>query len=101
GIIRLVVPIDMPSGWIPAGVTVLRDDPPLSLADLDESSGVLTGCAIAIAQTGTIILDGGASQGRRALSLVPDLHLCVVHAEQVVGLVPDGSTRLAERSMHA
>ena len=77
---------------------MLRDDPPLSLADLDESSGVLTGCAIAIAQTGTIILDGGASQGRRALSLVPDLHLCVVHAEQVVGLVPEAITRLAERA---
>jgi L-lactate dehydrogenase complex protein LldG len=52
---RLVVPADLPAKWIPAGVTVLRDDPPLTISDLDESSGVLTGCAMAIAQTGTII----------------------------------------------
>jgi len=100
GIIQLVVPADLPSRWIPSGVKVLRDDPPLTIAQLDESSGVLTGCAIAIAQTGTIILDGGATQGRRALSLIPDLHLCVVHAEQVVGLVPEAIARLVERAMH-
>jgi L-lactate dehydrogenase complex protein LldG len=81
-------------------VTLLRDEPPLSLADLDTSSGVLTGCAVAIAQTGTIILDGGASQGRRALSLVPDRHLCVVRTEQVVGLVPEAIAWLAERKTH-
>jgi L-lactate dehydrogenase complex protein LldG len=95
-ILRLVVPVDVPDSWIPAGATVLRDEPQLSNADLDESSGVLTGCAIAIAQTGTIILDGGAYQGRRALSLVPDRHLCVVRSEQVVGLVPEAIAGLAE-----
>ena len=100
GIIQLVVPADLPSRWIPSGVKVLRDDPPLSIAQLDESSGVLTGCAIAIAQTGTIILDGGATQGRRALSLIPDRHLCVVRAEQVVGLVPEAIERLVERATH-
>ena len=100
GIIQLVVPADLPSRWIPSGVKVLRDDPPLTIAQLDESSGVLTGCAIAIAQTGTIILDGGATQGRRALSLIPDLHLCVVRAEQVVGLVPEAIAGLAGRSTH-
>ncbi len=100
GITRLVVPPDLPAAWIPTGVTVLRDDPPLTISDLDESSGVLTGCAMAIAQTGTIILDGGAYQGRRVLSLVPDLHMCVVCAEQVVGLVPEAITRLAERATH-
>jgi L-lactate dehydrogenase complex protein LldG len=99
-ITRLVVPSDLPAAWIPTGVTVLRDDPPLTISDLDESSGVLTGCAMAIAQTGTIILDGGAYQGRRILSLVPDLHLCVVSAEQVVGLVPEAIKRLAERATH-
>ncbi len=97
---RLVVPADLLAEWIPAGVTVLRDDPPLTIYDLDESSGVLTGCAMAIAQTGTIILDGGAYQGRRVLSLVPDLHMCVVCAEQVVGLVPEAIKRLAERATH-
>jgi len=100
GIIQLVVPADLPSRWIPSGVKVLRDDPPLTFAQLDESSGVLTGCAIAIAQTGTIILDGGATQGRRALSLIPDRHLCVVRAEQVVGLVPEAIARLVERATH-
>jgi L-lactate dehydrogenase complex protein LldG len=97
---RLVLPADLPSSWVPTGVTVMRDDLPLSLAALDESSGVLTGCAIAIAQTGTIILDGGASQGRRVLSLIPDRHLCVVRAEQVVGLVPEAIVGLAERATH-
>ena len=100
GIIQLVVPADLPSRWIPSGFKVLRDDPPLTIAQLDESSGVLTGCAIAIAQTGTIILDGGATQGRRALSLIPDRHLCVVRAEQVVGLVPEAIARLVERATH-
>jgi L-lactate dehydrogenase complex protein LldG len=93
---RLVIPADLPDSWIPEGVKTLRDDPPLTLVDLDQSSGVLTGCAMGIAQTGTIILDGGVHQGRRALSLVPDRHLCIVHAEQVVGLVPEAIARLEE-----
>lgn len=97
---HLVVPADLPDAWIPSGITVLRDDPPLTLNELDESSAVLSGCALAIAQTGTIILDGGTHQGRRALSLVPDLHLCVVRAEQVVGLVPEAIAGLAERTTH-
>lgn len=99
-IVQLVVPADLPSEWIPSGVKVLRDDPELPIARLDESSGVLTGCAMAIAQTGTIILDGGVTQGRRALSLIPDRHLCVVRAEQVVGLVPEAIAGLAPRATH-
>ncbi len=95
---RLVVPADLPANWLAAGVTVLKDDPLLSMKELDRSSGVLTGCALAIAQTGTIILDGGAYQGRRALSLVPDLHLCVVYDRQVVGLVPEAVTQLADHA---
>jgi L-lactate dehydrogenase complex protein LldG len=98
GVLRLVIPADLPSSWIPEGVTMLRDDPPLDNAALDGSSGVLTGCALAIAQTGTIFLDGGAIQGRRVLSLIPDLHLCVVRAEQVVGLVPEAITVLAKQA---
>jgi L-lactate dehydrogenase complex protein LldG len=94
---RLVIPADLPADLIPEGVTALRDDPPLSTSDLDSSDGVLTGCAIAIAQTGTIILDGGTMQGRRVLSLLPDRHLCIVHAEQVLGLVPEA---IAHLSMH-
>jgi L-lactate dehydrogenase complex protein LldG len=100
GIIQLVVPADLPSRWIPSGVKVLRDDPELPITQLDESSGVLTCCAIAIAQTGTIILDGGVTQGRRALSLIPDRHLCVVRAEQVVELVPEAIAGLAGQATH-
>ncbi len=96
GISKLVVPSDVPVEWQPVRVETLRDDPPLTLDQLDQSDGVLTGCTLAIAQTGTIVLDGGAYQGRRALSLVPDRHLCVVSAEQVVGIVPEGIHRLAE-----
>jgi L-lactate dehydrogenase complex protein LldG len=95
GIQRLVVPSDLPAAWAPVGIEALHDDPPLSYVDLDRSDGVLTGCAFAIAQTGTIVLDGGPYQGRRALSLVPDRHLCVVGEAQVVGIVPEGIARLA------
>lgn len=93
GVKTLVVPPDLPEAWIPPGVEPLRD-PGLSNADLDTADGVLTGCALGIAETGTIVLDGGARQGRRALSLLPDYHLCVVFAHQVVGLVPEAIERL-------
>jgi L-lactate dehydrogenase complex protein LldG len=66
-----------------AGVGIAGDDPPLSPAALDAMTGVITGCAVAIAETGTIILDHGPGQGRRALTLVPDFHLVIVRADQV------------------
>jgi L-lactate dehydrogenase complex protein LldG len=91
----LAVPADAPDAWLPGGIEIRRDDPPLTNADLDHCDAVLMGCAFAIAQTGTIVLNGGPRQGRRALSLVPDRHLCVVLADQVVGLVPEGIARLA------
>src|SRR5215212_10889133 len=78
------------------GAELVRDDPPLPVAELDRLDAVLTGCALGIAETGTIALDGGAASGRRALTLVPDVHLCVVEAEQVVAAVPDAVARLAE-----
>ena len=93
GVRRLVVPRDLPAGWMPAGVEALRD-PGLSHEQLDTSDGVLTACALGIAQTGTIVLDSGQGQGRRALSLVPDYHLCVVREDQIVGLVPEAVQRL-------
>jgi L-lactate dehydrogenase complex protein LldG len=98
GVRRLVVPVGLPENWLPAGGTLLRDEPPLANAALDESDGVLTACALGIAQTGTIVLDGGPGQGRRALSLIPDYHLCVVQAEQIVGLVPEAIAALLPRS---
>jgi L-lactate dehydrogenase complex protein LldG len=90
---RLVVPpeLGLPlPGW--AEVTV---DSGLSAAELDDFDGVVTGAAVAIAETGTIVLAGGPGQGRRAISLVPDYHLCVVGADQVVHLVPEAIARLS------
>jgi L-lactate dehydrogenase complex protein LldG len=62
--------------------------------ELDDPDTALTGCAIAIAETGTIVLDGGPLSGRRALTLIPDHHVCIVRAEQVVGSVPEAFERL-------
>ena len=92
---RMVVPPDLPPEWLPAGLEPLADRG-LSNADLNASDGVLTGCALGIAQTGTIVLDDGPRQGRRAITLLPDYHLCVVFAEQVVDLVPEAIARLAD-----
>ncbi|MFO0908757.1 MAG: LUD domain-containing protein [Isosphaeraceae bacterium] len=93
GVRVLVVPADLPAGWAPAGVNLLRE-PGLTNDQLEHADGVLTGCVLGIAQTGTIVLDSGPAQGRRAITLLPDYHLCVVRAEQVVGLVPEAVTQL-------
>lgn len=90
---RLMVPSGAPGEWL-SGVDVVRDDPPLSSTELDRLDGVLTGCAVAIAETGTIVLDAGEAQGRRALTLVPDYHLCVVRRDQIVRTVPEALERL-------
>jgi L-lactate dehydrogenase complex protein LldG len=92
---RLVVPADLPAAWATAEVELLRDEG-LPNEQLDACDGVLTGCALGIAQTGTIALDGGPAQGRRAITLLPDYHLCVVYAEQIVDLVPEAVERLGE-----
>ncbi|HEY2520224.1 MAG TPA: LUD domain-containing protein [Streptosporangiaceae bacterium] len=89
-----VVPDGLPAEWIPDGITVVRDAPPLSAAQLDRLAGVVTGCAVAIAETGTIVLDHGPAQGRRALTLVPDFHLVIVRADQVTADLPDSFGRL-------
>jgi L-lactate dehydrogenase complex protein LldG len=93
---RLAIPADVPDEWLPGALAWERDAPghPLATAALDAVDGVLTGAAVAIAATGTIALDHGPRQGRRALTLVPDLHLCVVRADQVVATVPEGLRRL-------
>jgi iron-sulfur cluster protein len=95
GAARLGVPADLRSERRPSGAELVEDDG-LTAAELDALDGALTGCAVAIAETGTFVLDGGPGQGRRALTLVPDLHICVVRAEQVVGLVPEAVARLEE-----
>ncbi|MEU0879995.1 LUD domain-containing protein [Lentzea sp. NPDC005914] len=89
---RIVTPADVPREWLVDGVTWLHE--PLSIDELDQADGVLTGCAVAIADTGTIVLDGGEAQGRRALTLLPDYHLCVVRADQIAASVPEALQRL-------
>ena len=122
---RIGIPADLPSEWRPDGgapqsewrpgggapqsesggfrgesaggarIELVEDDS-LSVPQLDELDGALTGCAVAIAEAGAFVLDAGPGQGRRALSLVPDLHVCVVREDQVVGLVPEAVARLEE-----
>ena len=84
---RVLVPAVPPCAL--RGFAELRDDPPLAPRDLDTADAVLTGCALAVAETGTIVLDGSGACGRRALTLVPDHHVCVVRSEQIVVDVPD------------
>jgi L-lactate dehydrogenase complex protein LldG len=83
---RIGVPPRLPAAWRPPGAV---EDHGLSSRELDALDGVLTGCTVAIAETGTLVLSGGPSEGRRALTLVPDLHVCVVRADQVVETVPE------------
>jgi L-lactate dehydrogenase complex protein LldG len=93
GVARLAAPPDLPAGWAPDGVQLVTDGADVSA--LDAADGVLTGCALAIAETGTIALDGGPAQGVRSLTLVPDFHLCVVREDQIVTSVPEAVARLA------
>ena len=90
GVRTVVVPAGLEPGWLAAlrGVTVRTDEGQLTVADLDALDGVLTGCAVAVAETGTLVLDSSAGQGRRVISLIPDYHLCVVRTDQVVADVP-------------
>jgi L-lactate dehydrogenase complex protein LldG len=85
---RVVVPRELAFDLRPAGVEVLEDDD-LSPNELDALDGVVTTCAAACAETGTIAFDGGAGQGRRAVTLVPDLHVVVVRHDQLVETVPE------------
>jgi L-lactate dehydrogenase complex protein LldG len=91
---RLGVPLDLPDAWTPDDVELVPDER-LGNAELDALDGALTGCLLAIAETGTIVLDCGPAQGRRALTLVPDLHICVVFAHDVVGTVPEAFERIS------
>ena len=89
----LVIPDDLPDAWKSRAIQFVPDNG-LSNAELSAADGVLSGCALAVAQTGTLVLDGGRAQGRRSLTLLPDLHLCVVFTRQIVGTVPEAVTAL-------
>jgi L-lactate dehydrogenase complex protein LldG len=90
---RIGVPAGLPREWRPSDAV---EDHDLSPRELDGLDGVVTGCTLAIAETGTLVLSGGASEGRRALTLVPDLHLCIVRSDQIVETVPQAFAGLRD-----
>jgi len=86
----VVVPPGFPADLVPEGSwSRLEDAPPLTVRQLDAADAVLTTVAAAIALTGTVVLDSGPGQGRRALTLLPDQHVCVVMADQIATDVPE------------
>ncbi len=92
---RVVAPPGLNTSWLPAHIDVVQDQPALSSAELDTVDAVVTSAVVGIAITGTIVLDHTEGQGRRALTLVPDLHVCVITADQIVGDVPEAVARLS------
>jgi L-lactate dehydrogenase complex protein LldG len=87
----VLLPPELPADWAPDGHA---DDGALTATELDDYAAVVTACQIACAETGTIVLDGSPDQGRRAITLVPDVHVCVVRADQIVHTVPEMLQRL-------
>lgn len=97
----IVVPSGIDRSWLaalPTTVSVLDDsrEHPMTALELDEVDAVVTASRVSVADTGTIVLDGEPDQGRRAVTLVPDVHVCVVRRDQVVETVPEGVAILAE-----
>ncbi|MGW0821321.1 LutC/YkgG family protein [Streptomyces sp. NPDC002845] len=92
----VVVPPELPARWLDAVEATRVDDRAANTPhELDEVDSVITACAVAVAETGTIVLDGGPDQGRRRITLVPDHHVCVVRVpDQVVSSVPQALERL-------
>lgn len=104
---RVVAPPGLPAAWLPAewlqaerssaegsSVRFVRDDSGLTSAEIAAADAVVTAAAVAVAETGTIVLDASPDQGRRILSLLPDLHICVLRPGQVVASVPEAVARL-------
>jgi len=91
---KLLVPEGFPAEWLPPGFEFVAETN-LSYSALDGSDGVITTCTVAIATTGTIILCHGPGEGRRAATLIPDYHLCLVDAQSIVETVPEGVRRIA------
>ncbi len=88
GVRRVVVPGGLEATWLPDGFEFVLDDG-LTAAELDGVDGVMTGATLAIAETGTVVLQNTAGQGRRVVTLVPDYHLCVVRVKDIVETVPE------------
>jgi L-lactate dehydrogenase complex protein LldG len=95
---RSVRTLAVPPGlsWRPQGVELVEDHD-LTAHELDRVDGALTGCSAAIAESGTLVLTAGPEEGRRALTLVPDLHICVVRESQICELLPEALERIDPR----
>ncbi len=91
---RVAVPAGIPADWFASSMSVTEADS-LSSLELDQFDGMVSGCTVAIALTGTIVLQNSPAQGPRKLSLIPDYHLCVVFAGQIVETVSEAFDRLA------
>jgi L-lactate dehydrogenase complex protein LldG len=91
---RIVIPAGLPQEWLPDGFSFVVDEG-ASSAELDGFDGVVTGATVAIAETGSIVLQKAPGQGRRAITLVPDYQLCLVKVEDVVETVPEAMDRLS------
>ncbi|MER5300744.1 LUD domain-containing protein [Streptomyces lasiicapitis] len=93
---NILVPPALPAWWLAAADPVrIHDRVASTPAQLDKADAVVTGCAVAIAETGTLVLDGSPDQGRRRITLIPDHHICVVRVpDQVVSSVPQALERL-------
>lgn len=95
---RILIPADFPSDLLPPGLDITADQI-LSPAELDRFDATITLCTLAIAETGTLVLQGLAGQGRRAATLVPDVHICILRADDVVATVPEAFARLEPSSI--
>jgi L-lactate dehydrogenase complex protein LldG len=94
GVAGVVVPEALSPEWRPSTVQVI-DDRRLTAHELDVIDGAVTGCAVAIAETGTLVLDGQDASGRRLITLIPNHHVCIVRVDQIVGTVPEAVAVLA------
>jgi L-lactate dehydrogenase complex protein LldG len=92
----VVTPPGLPAAWLPPGIDAVPDDG-LGADRLAAVDAVVTAAAVAVAETGTIVLDGSPDQGRRIITLLPDLHICVIRPDQVVAGVPEALERLDPR----
>ncbi|WP_246835288.1 LUD domain-containing protein [Micromonospora sp. MH33] len=91
---RVVIPPGLPRHWLPDTVATVVDES-LTAAQIAAVDGVVTAAAVAVAETGTIVLDAHPDQGRRIITLLPDVHVCVLRTEQIVADVPSALARLA------
>ncbi len=100
----VVVPPGLPGSWRKAaakGRELRVDEPHLTKAELDRTDAVVTAARVAVSLSGTIMLDGEPDQGRRAITLVPDTHVIVLRASQIVATVPEAVAILGEHPTRA